>query len=151
MSGLIEALRWSGTDFTISMFVVFRSGRRFELERPAGSPPREVRQFDLQDGSVHLPSRRCREYDLLYDELPADLPSLLVGWLNAAMKAGADLAWFGFEGSFSFEHILTPDIAPSIFGVGVPGRLQLALDDACRLGGDWAQSLGEFRQAIAFA
>lgn len=55
-----------------------------------------------------LAVRSCREYDLIYDEVPRDLDSILAARIAAAILAGADLAWFGFEGSFDFEHILTP-------------------------------------------
>lgn len=88
----------------------------------------------LKDLDGHLSGRSCREYDLTYDVAPLDLEAVVRSWIASAMLAGADFAWFGFEGSFDFKHILTSDLADQVFAVGSPDATHLALDDDYREG-----------------
>jgi hypothetical protein len=75
-----------------------------------------------------LPGCRVVEYDFRFDEVPPDFESFMTQCPHAAMASDADVAWFGFEGSFSFAHLLTSDIANQIYGVIDRDGVALASD-----------------------
>ncbi len=55
--------------------------------------------------------------------------------LRRACGAGV-VAWLGFEGSFHFSKLLTPDIANLVYGVCASGSpVELALEAEERAGG----------------
>ena len=147
MSKLLAALSWSGRDTMLSLFVAFPHDGSAHLAAPVGaSQPGAVRTYDLEDADDRLPSLSFVEYDLTYNAPPPDLELVVRGWLRAAISAGASLAWFAFEGSFDFEHLLTPDIADQIYAVATPDDESLALVDELREGADWVASLDAARR-----
>ncbi len=146
MTRLTDAIAWSGRDVTLSLFVAFPSRATPLVSSPAEVPEaRLIRHYDLEDLDHHLSGRSCYEYDLIYDEVPPDLEAIAHSWIAAALVAGADFAWFGFEGSFDFEHILTSDVANQLFAVGASEGTELALDDEYREGPEWAALVGSMR------
>lgn len=147
VSKLLAALSWSGRDLMLSLFVAFPHDRSAHLSVPKGaSQPGAVRTYDLEDPDGLLPNLSCVEYDLTYKDPPPDLELAVCGWLRAAMSAGASIAWFAFEGSFDFEHLLTPDVADQVYAVATPEGMTLALEDKQREGSDWAASLEAARR-----
>lgn len=88
-----------------------------------------------------------QELDLLYDDVPEPLVDCVTSWLRAAVDAGAELAWFAFEGSFHFDHLLAPDLARQVFGIADPGEIALGIDDHYRNGPDWVAVIDRFRRA----
>ena len=81
--------------------------------------------------------------------LPADLESVITAWLGASIKAGAAVAWFAFEGSFDFGHILTADVASQVYAVGDERGYELALDADVRHSRGWARELASRAVGIA--
>lgn len=149
MTRLTDAIAWSGRDVTFSLFVAFPSRTTQLVPAPAQIPAAQlIKHYDLEDVDHHLRGRSCCEYDLIYDEVPPDLESIVVSWISTALSAGADFAWFGFEGSFDFEHILTSDVANQLFAVGIPEGIQLAIDDQYREGPEWAALVGSMRDRL---
>lgn len=147
MSKLLDALSWSGRDTMLSLFVAFPRDGSAHLAAPVrASQPDAVRTYDLEDADDRLPSLSFVEYDLTYNDPPPDLELVVRGWLRAAISAEAPLAWFAFEGSFDFEHLLTPDVADQIYAVATRDDERLALVDELREGADWIASLDAARR-----
>ncbi|MEU5724236.1 hypothetical protein ABZ783_20730 [Micromonospora sp. NPDC047738] len=95
-----------------------------------GTAPAEVQTYLLErDDPDSFPYAWVTEYDLVFDELPADLDAYLVHCLGVACAAGDSVVWLGFEGSFHFDNVLTDAIAPQIYGVGAPGREPVVAPD----------------------
>lgn len=147
MNRLLAALAWSGRDTMLSLFVLFPRDEPTSLSRPVGvSSPTTVRTYALEDLDARMPSVTCVEYDLTYSDPPPDLALVVRCWLQAAISAGALVAWFAFEGSFDFKHVLTPEIADQVYAVATPDGNQLALADEHREGPDWVASLEAVRR-----
>ncbi|MDR6688246.1 hypothetical protein J2Y41_003832 [Arthrobacter sp. 1088] len=85
---------------------------------------------------------------MVFDRVPSDLESVLTSWIEWAIAAGAEFAWFGFEGSFDFNHILTEDVGNQICGVGTSEIVALALEDDFRQGPDWGAELSDLREQL---
>jgi hypothetical protein len=64
------------------------------------------------------------------------------------MDAGAELAWFGFEGSFNYEHLLTPDIARQIYAVVDSIGAATSLEDGSRDLPEWHERVGRARAQL---
>lgn len=118
MGTIANALTWSGSSATLSMFVVSSheafvdfTGILMEAEAP------QIKVYPLDDEDNVLQGGRVVEYDLLFSKLPTHLNSLLTQCLDAARASGAKVAWFGFEGSFDFDCLLTAEIANQIYAV----------------------------------
>jgi len=138
MSRLSEAVSWSGVDVSLILFVVW--GFDPGSSAPTGgssSLPRDVKIYRLEDPERRLGARELYEYDLVFDELPPDFDQIVTSWLRAALEAGAEAAWFAFEGSFDFEHLLTADIANQVFALADANGIFLALEDGRREGRAW--------------
>lgn len=145
MDRLHAALAWSGSDVTMSMFVI-TSAAETPLLDPKTVPAAEVvRTYDLDDEAGVLRGRRVYEYDLVWRTLPEDIALIVEAWLLAALEHGVVIAWFGLEGSFDFGHILSPDIASQVYAVAAGEAVRLALDDEYRLSQDWARLLDDLR------
>lgn len=84
--------------------------------------------------------------DLIYNEPPSHLAEVVTAWLPQALAAGAKLAWFAFEGSFDFEHVLTADIADQVYAVATREGVELALADEQREGATWPATLEAARR-----
>lgn len=139
---------WSGSGVTLSMFLVLRSGVVPELELSfANCRPRDVSTYDLEDVANVLSGRRVLEYDARFDEVPADLEGYLYFCLCEAMMHCAEVAWFGFEGSFDFEFLLSPEIAPQIYAIADVEGIAIATDD--RLSStSWEELIVHARQRL---
>src|SRR6266545_8164287 len=110
MDRLRAALAWSGTDVTMSMFVVTSDADTPQLNPRYVSAPDLVRTYELEDAAGVLRSWRAYEYDLVWREMPESITDIVEAWLVSALAQGVVVAWFGLEGSFDFEHILSQDI-----------------------------------------
>lgn len=146
MSRFAAAVAWSGRDVTFCLFVVFPRGLTEKAPIAlAASGSYDVREYELEDIDHHLGGRRCREYDLVFRQMPVDIEAVVMGGIAKALAGGAEFAWFGFEGSFDFHHILTKDVVDQIYAVGTGDEIQLALDDAYRGGPGWAARVQALR------
>ena len=149
MSSLTEAVAWSGTDAMLCLFVAWSSPAPAVVVPPSGTAqPRMVRTYEPQDDESVLGGRSIWEIDLIFNDVPEDIEPVVGGWPQSAIEAGGLVAWFGFEGSFDFEHILTADVAEQIYGVAVPGAVTLATDDRVRVSDSWTEQLEVARRAL---
>jgi hypothetical protein len=148
MSRLTSALAWSGVDVTLSLFVVYRATNEPQFAPSLAGPPIAIRAYDLDDEAGVLKGRRVREFDLVWKEMPHDLESVVTKCLREATAAGAQVAWFGFEGSFDFKYLLHPDVADQIFAVGASDEIWLALDDDWRTSDEWRVLVDDLRKHV---
>lgn len=109
------------------MFVASDSKSAISIEGLA-PPPVEVRTYLLEDERDVL-AGYVWEYDVIYREVPADLQRVIRQCLQAAQSAGAHVAWFAFEGSFHFDHLLTKEIANQVYAVCDEEGVSIASDD----------------------
>lgn len=149
MDGLRAGLMWLGTEAMLSLFVV-RGPADLESAVAAASAPQPdtVRQYEMMPGGTSSTVGEVREYDLRFKKLPSELVVLVTAWLESAISGGGEVAWFGFEGSFDYEHLLSDDIAGSVFAVGSRSGIYLALDDDFRSSSEWTDRLGEIRREL---
>jgi hypothetical protein len=131
------------------MFVVSKSSARLDFAALSlEAAPLRTRTYDLDDEGNVLSGRRILEYDLSFDEVPSNLDALLTRCLRAARDSGADVAWFGFEGSFEFAHLLTADIANQIYAVIDSDGVALA-SDATLPSVAWQERIARARERFA--
>lgn len=146
---LVDALVWSGDDLMISLFALLPAQMMpFEVRRDEGTSPDSMRIYALEDPDGLLLGYSCIEYDLVYAEPPVELAQTLSALLETAVTAGAELAWLAFEGSFSFDHLLSPDVAPSVYGVATSDGVTLALGENERTSPSWAEHLLTVRRQV---
>jgi len=150
MSRVVEAMSWSGSGVTLSLFAVFETLPPADWDASVGSVvPRRRRMMILEDEERVLTSGAVVAYDLEFAAVPADLARYLREILTRVIRVGARVAWFGFEGSFDYQHLLTADIADQIYGVASSaGQLWLALDDATISSPEWRESLEQLRRQL---
>jgi hypothetical protein len=107
--------------------------------------------YVLEDELRILIGVEVLEYDALFKTPPAALDEYARSCLQEAIAAGAHVAWFGFEGSFHFEELLTADIANQIYGVADSEGIQLATLDADLASPAWKQRVVEARSRLVSA
>jgi hypothetical protein len=149
MSRLVEAITWLGPDAVLCLFVVGEAAVVSQAPVVTGAEaPRAVKSYYLEDPDECLGGRVVYEHDLVFSAVPGNLESVVRSWLDAAVDAGAEVAWFAFEGSFHLDHLLTRDIADQVYGVADAGGLATALDDSRREGDIWALELEDRRLSL---
>ncbi|MFF7458668.1 hypothetical protein [Kitasatospora sp. NPDC008115] len=150
MSGLLDALCWDGDESVVSLFAAAACAEPFDLAfEVGGCRPDQVSVYCLEDGERVLAGLRVVEYDLAFGVLPVPLGPYLEGCLDQVCAQGARVAWLGFEGSFSFDHLLTDSVARMLYGVAARGRpTVLMLDDDLRGGSAWPGILGSYRSEL---
>ncbi len=133
----------------MSMFAAFPSA----TEPPslgmiaAQSTPNKVEIFPMEDVYGVLGGLQVIEYDALFCDVPAKLDLYLEQVLRSALSAGAVIAWCAFEGSFHFDHLLTPGIAPQVYAVADAAGAELAADEDLE-SQEWRRRLGEARRRL---
>lgn len=146
MGVISDAVTWSGSGATLSLFVVTRGPPSFDPAAVSLAPaPQRTKAFELEDETDALPGRSVFVYDFVYSELPSDLDGILVACLNAAWASGAEVAWFAFEGSFHFENLLTASIAKQVYAVVDSEGLSIASDETL-LSPEWAAHVVSIRE-----
>lgn len=85
--------------------------------------------------------RRITTLTLDYPWLPHDCERVARAWLDAAVGAGASLAWFGAEARADDRELLSSPDADSIWAAAGAGRVLVALDDDYRASTAWADQL----------
>lgn len=149
MSRLAEAITWLGSETVLSLFVAGAVESVNSPPRLSGPvAPRETRSYHLDDPDRRLGSREAYEHDLIFDRVPGDLELVVMSCLRSAIDGGAQVAWFAFEGSFHFDHLLTRDIAQQIYAVADRDGIHLALGDALRTGQTWALKIEAVRTRL---
>lgn len=144
----LSALSWSGTDIMASMFVISSKSEIPPFEPDLRTIPNQVKIYELDDELRLLGGRHVYEYDIVWVQVPDDLEEIVTACLVDALRQGAIVAWFAFEGSFDFEYILHPDMAKHVYAVAADDGVKVAVDDEYRLSDDWRQFLGELHDRV---
>lgn len=142
-----KALTWSGSHATLSLFLVAKSKPDLKLSFER-TQPKQVRSYDLEDVDGVLMGRQVFEYDATFETIPANLDEYLSLCLQEALKNGAEVAWFGFEGSFDYEHLLTPEIATQVYAVADSAGAALAVEDQVLASDGWRDRVAAARGRI---
>jgi hypothetical protein len=145
-----EALTWDGVRCVISVFVVTTAKAALQADfRDGEIAPSQVKVYDLTADEDYLPGRHVFEYDLIFDTVPEELEAYLEACLHRACE-GAVVAWLAFEGSFSYDYLLAPEVADQIYGVCTPGtRAELALEEDVLASEQWRKILQRYARALS--
>lgn len=148
MRGIEKAISsWSGAEITLSMFAVFGTDPKSELSFVLDPVPIAIRKYLLEDDVGFLKGRVVWEYDFVFAKMPENLEKVLRESLETARAGGAHVAWFGFEGSFDYEFLLTPEIASQIYAIVDETGVRIASDDML-WSEDWKNRLAHAGQSI---
>ena len=145
MDRLRSAVAWSGSDVTLSMFVISSHAAAPPVELQNRCIPDRLRTYELDDEADVLGGQHLHEYDFVWKDLPSGLDEIVTACLTSALRDDAVVAWFGFEGSFDFRFLLHPDIAGQIYAVAADETVKLAFGDEYRSSDEWRRLLAELR------
>jgi hypothetical protein len=150
MGRILEAIGWTGTGYTVILFVVTSSPTPLSLDFETETVhPSSVRIYILEDENQVLGGLHTHEYDLRFEELPRELGLYLGDCLRQACTGGAGFAWLAFEGSFNFDYILNDQVADQIYGICAAGSEPIVvLDDAIQASSAWKDELSRLREAV---
>lgn len=117
MGIIADALAWEGSKTTLSLFIIAKEQPLSEFNNSSIFASLCAKSYVLEDdgGSLY---KSVLEYDFILDKMPPNLDKILEKCLCDALSAGADVAWFAFEGSFDFQYILTAETANQTYAVG---------------------------------
>lgn len=148
MPSLDEMIAWSGSGAVLSLFVVVSPEVELApVMSAAGYVPNEVTRYEMESvGSTA--GFRILEYDARFDVVPDRLSTYLATCLVGALDRGALVAWFGFEGSFHFDHLLTPDVADQVYGVADSSGIGLVTDAAQLADDGWARRVATAKERL---
>ena len=150
MNEVQEGLRLTGP----AMVTVFVIGAGNEPLHPetfhlAGLTPDEVHPFMLEDQPAAIAPLGLMSYDLTFRDPTPDLSAYTCEALRRLCAAGPAVAWAGFEGSFHYDHLLTDDIASSVYGYCASGTEPVVAGDFATLRGEaWRQRMSEARATL---
>jgi hypothetical protein len=135
---VVDAIQWSGTGATVSLFVITSSAETPCVTMSYGDAvPSRLKHYGLVDDEAVLVDRYVHEFDAEFIEVPSDLEAYLSTCLAEALESGGVVAWLAFEGSFDFLHLLTDDIATEIYGVGDTDGVMVVLSQEQIRSSDW--------------
>ena len=129
MGIIAKAIAWGGSDVTLSMFIISEPSTATALDISLKPAPTAVRQYALEDENRILGGQAVLEYDFVFQELPPNLTAVLELCFHAARRMGARVAWFGFEGSFDFEFLLTKETATQVYAILDSHGVSIASDE----------------------
>ncbi len=134
----------------ICVFVATREAPPAAVDFSGLDPPPETSPaYPLEDAEGLLPGWSVTELDLRFAEIPEPLARYLRDVLRTARDTTGGVVWLGFEGSFHFEHVLTPDVATSVYGVCAPGMPpQVAITRLELESEQWAAAVAAVRERV---
>ncbi|WP_406004925.1 hypothetical protein OG440_01185 [Streptomyces sp. NBC_00637] len=150
MTGVQEALCLMGPA-TVTVFVI---GAGNEPLRPtafrlAGLEPDEVHPFIPSEQPRTIAPFGLVSYDLTFHDTSLDLHVYTHEVLRRLCADGRAIAWAGFEGSFHYDHLLTEDIASSVYGYCVSGtEPEVAWSFAILRGAAWKKRIAGTRATL---
>lgn len=149
MSRLEQAISWSGTTAELLIFASYPDANVRPLAPSTlALDAVTIDAYPLDDEAGCIGGSTLRTYDLVFPRVPENLEEIVISWLDAVSNAGAEFAWFAFDGSFGFDSIFTEDVARQVFAVVVAGQIELALDDDYRQGPAWSARLTQHRHSL---
>lgn len=152
MRTLSDLIAWSGSDtIVLSLFVAVRASDSSDPSMAVeGLVPNEVRKYALERHEAG-DGLEIHEYDAYFDVVPSNLVEYVAGCLHEALSLGAVVAWFGFEGSFHFDHLLTPDVARQIYGLADESAISVVSSGAALESAGWADRVSSARDQLVGA
>ncbi|MFD7459228.1 MULTISPECIES: hypothetical protein [unclassified Streptomyces] len=150
MNDVQEGLCFAGPA-VVTVFVIGAGNEPLPPEafRLAGLTPDEVRPFMLQDQPAEIASRGLMSYDLTFHDTSAALSAYTREVLRRLCADGRAVAWAAFEGSFHYDHLLTEDIAASVYGYCASGAEPVVAWDFTTLrSAAWRQRTAEARETL---
>ncbi|WP_159027572.1 MULTISPECIES: hypothetical protein [unclassified Streptomyces] len=115
----------------------------------AGLVPDEVHPYKLQEQPAAIAPLGLMSYDLTFHDTSLDLSTYTCEALRRLCADDRAVAWAGFEGSFHYDHLLTEDIASSVYGCCASGaEPAVARDFATLRSAAWRQRIAETRAAL---
>ena len=126
-----RGISWSGDGIDLNLFVVWSTPPPVEPDFVFESEPLgHLKIFYLTDEARVLGDLSVTEYDLHFEQMPPRLADYLTACLKSVVSLGARAAWFGGEGSFDFDHLLSRSVATQVYAVADgEGSVDLALED----------------------
>ena len=148
MGTIRDAITWSGSDAMLSVFVVTAARAPLQLDwSVAKPPPIRVRTYPMEDVEGVLGDRTVHEHDAVFTDVPDELEAVLESLSTKAIEDGASAVWLGFEGSFSFDFLLSPEIAAQIYAVADADGVAVARDVDLRSDA-WATRVAQARRRL---
>ncbi|GIJ25060.1 hypothetical protein Vqi01_02220 [Micromonospora qiuiae] len=131
VSRVLDAICWDGTAPVVSLFVIPAVQEAPDFAMAWGDDvPRRTKTYCLEDDRPEPNLPPVCEYDFEFETMPVGLQQHLESCLRMACERAGSVAWFAFEGSFHFDHILTESVADQIYGICATGDSPLVvLDD----------------------
>jgi hypothetical protein len=114
-----------------------------------GLAPDEVRPYMLREQPAAIASLGLMSYDLTFHDTSLALSTYTCEALRRLCADGRAVAWAGFEGSFHYDHLLTEDIASSVYGYCASGAEPVvAWHFATLRSAAWRQRIAETRATL---
>ena len=132
----------------VAVFIATRDTTPAPVDFSALDPaPEAVPPFPLEDEMGLLPGWSVTELDLRFDAIPEPLARYLRDVLRTARDTTGGVVWLAFEGSFSFDGILTEP--RSVYGVCAPDMPpQVAIDGATLRSDEWSATVAAARREL---
>lgn len=150
LSEVQEAIAWSGSA-TVLVFVIGAGDTPLPREafHVAGLVPDDFLPFPLESAPEPLERLGVVSYDLTFEDTALDLRDYTRACLERVCADGPAVAWAAYEGSFHYDHILTPDVAEQVYGYCVSGAGPVVEWDGDVLRGeDWKHRVAGVRAAL---
>ncbi|MFB9578256.1 hypothetical protein [Streptomyces yanii] len=150
MNEVQEGLCFAGPA-VVTLFVIGAGNEPLPPEtfRLAGLAPDEVRPFTLQEQPAAIASLGLMSYDLIFHDTSLALATYTCEALRRLCADSRAVAWAGFEGSFHYDHLLTEDIASSVYGYCASGAEPVVAGDFATLcSAAWRQRIAETRATL---
>jgi hypothetical protein len=135
----------------VTVFVIGAGNESLPSEtfQLAGLAPDNVRPFMLQEQPATIVPLGLMSYDLTFHDTSLALSTYTRQVLRRLCADGRAVAWAGFEGSFHYDHLLTEDIASSVYGYCASGAEPVvAWDFATLRSAAWRQRIAETRATL---
>ncbi|MEU0008003.1 hypothetical protein ABZ079_27985 [Streptomyces sp. NPDC006314] len=150
MNEVQESLCFAGPA-TVTMFVIGAGNEPLPPEtfHLAGPVPDEVRPFMPQEQPAEIAALGLVSYDLIFHDTSLALSTYTCEALRRLCADGRAVAWAGFEGSFHYDHLLTEDIASSVYGYCASGAEPVVAWDFTTLhSAAWRQGIARTRATL---
>lgn len=147
MSRVTDSIQWDGAYCSFELYALFDAVPKeyvsFDLRSNGLSKP--VTSFQLEDEFDVLGNRALVLYDIVLETMPNSLDMFLKRSSDPVIEKGALGCWFALGAEFSFEFLLTPEVADEIYFLRSKDEIAVALDDAELRSDEWKQCVALFR------
>ncbi|MEU9957797.1 hypothetical protein [Streptomyces sp. NPDC050982] len=145
-----DFLCWRGPA-SVNVFVLGAGSTPFPKEtfHIAGLVPDRVLPFALMEPPEDIAALGLVSYDLDFEDTTLDLRAYTGAVLRRVCEGTRSVAWAAFEGSFSYDRLLTDPVADQVYGYCVSGSEPVVVWDVATLrSDDWRQRVAGARTAL---